>query len=432
MLPRPLNFSPVDVHPSLLSNRQDEREELLAAVVAFVERGDTDASGIWAVIGDKGIGKTILTRAVLDDVRNRCSGTTVVATVDCRNRRDWRHVLAALCSSLLKELRELQEMKPGNKASSDSDALVTEADLLSELARFDTAELSELHQRALTFKASIKTRLARNLLKSLQTELGLDLEREEKTIDSLKGTRSFDEDRLSRALCALCRDIRAAGLGIVIYLDNVDELEHNYGDKDARDRIRRDVEGVLQLTEAPAALILNMRTYFSRVLPRQMTNPPLRIGPLTKEELLRILDKRLKQEDRATQEGFAQPGEREAAEQLAHLAPTVLAFLKWVHFLYQYRYLTLGKLDEGFSKYVYRSYSTLEERQIVRLMEAFDTPTSKIDRARLLQACEGSETLLHKLEDRQVVLPEDFWSPDSYTLDPMFQVFHLRIVGSSR
>lgn len=424
---RQINWSPSDVHPSLLVDRDEVRAELREDVLSYLGRDDPESKSTWAVIGDKGIGKTILTRAVLEDVRARRSGTTVIATVDCRERQSWREVLSQLCWALVTELRSLQKIKNG----AVSDGLITQAQLLDELAKLDNAELQTLHERASSFRAGLKLAPSSELLSALQVDLGLELGFDEKKIRTLTGTRAFDESRLNRAVCALCRDIRAAGLRVVIYLDNVDELDHDYHDETSRVRVRRDAEGLLRLSNAPVALILNMRTYFSRVLPRQMANPPIVVEPLPPEDLHAILEKRNRQESRAVQEIFGQPDSRDAVGNLARLAPTPFSFLTWVHYLYRREYLVSGRLDEGFSRYVKAMFATIDERRILRVMESFETPTAIVGRERVLAACEGNESLLRVLEDRQVVLPGDFWAPDRYTLDPLFQVFHLRIVGSS-
>lgn len=423
----PINWGPTDAHPTLLVDRDDVRADLRDELLAFLEREDPNACGMWTVIGDKGIGKTVLTRAVLEEVRAARSGDTVIAAVDCRTRRSWREVLAQLCWALVSELRELKEIK--NEAVST--ALLTEAQLLEELAKLDKAELQTIHERALSYRAGLKAELPTELLAVLRADLGLELGIDEKRVRTLSGSRTFDEDRLNRAICALCRDVRAAGLRVVIYIDNVDELDHDYHDEESRARVRRDAEGLLRLADSPVALVLNMRTYFSRVLPRQMPVPPRVLGALPSSELLKILDKRNRQEARAVQESFGTPAAREAVDELARLSPTPLAFLTWVHVLHRWGCLALPKLEEGFSRYVESMYATLEKRQILRVMETFETPTSSVGRERMLAACEGSESLLRKLEDRQAVLPEDFWSPERYTLDPLFQAFHLRLVGSS-
>lgn len=420
-----IEWSPTDAHPSLLVDRDDMRTDLRDDLLGFLAREDPSVSGLWAVIGDKGSGKTILTRAVLDDVRRERSGTTVIATVDCRKRRTWREVLSQLCGTLVSELHDLDSIKD----RAVSPALLAEARLLEELAKLDMAELKTFHELALSHRAGLKVGVPTELLSVLRADLGLEVGLEEKRIRSLSGSRIFDEDRLNRAICALCRDIRDSGLRVVIYLDNVDELDHDYHDESSRARVRKDAEGLLRLAESPVALVVNMRTYFSRVLPRQMPIPPWLLKPLPKGELLTILDRRNRQESRAVRDGFGTPEAREAVDDLARLAPTPLAFLTWVHALHRWNCLALARLDEGFERYVEAMYSSIDKRRIVRVMETFGTPTATIARERVLAACEGSESLLRKLEDLQVVLPEDFWAPELYTLDPMFQTFHLRIVG---
>lgn len=421
-----IDWSPTGAHPSPLVDRDDLRADLRDDLLGFLEREDSSSSGLWAVIGDKGIGKTIFTRAVLDEVRAERSSTAVIATIDCRRRRTWREVLSQLCWALVNELREIKTIK----SEAVHTALLAEAQLLEDLAKLDKAERQTFHERALSYRAGLEAELPTKLLSVLRADLGLELGIEEKRIRSLSGSRIFDEDRLNRAICALCNDIREAGLRVVIYLDNVDELDHEYHDESARIRVRKDAEGLLRLAESPVALVVNMRTYFSRVLPRQMPIPPWRLKPLPASELLAILDKRNRQESRAVRDSFGTLEARQAVIDLARLAPTPLAFLTWVHVLQRWNCLSLAKLEEGFSLYVEAMCSTIEKRRIVRVMETFDSPTVAVGRERVLAACEGSESLLRKLEDLQVVLPEDFWAPEHYTLDPMFQTLHQRIVGS--
>lgn len=425
---RPLDFNPTDVHSTLLVNRDEECTSLYDDLVRYLERSEPDdQSRTWTIIGDKGIGKTAVTRAVLSKVREEISGKTIIATVDCRERRGWREVLAGLCHELVKELADLQQV---NREVVD-DSLLTEARLLDELAKLDEATLQTFHQRALGFKSTLKLNAGLSLLAALKAELGLELSIEEKAITNLSGSRAFDEDRLNRAICALCQDVRRAGLGVVIYLDNIDELDHDYHDEEARRRVRRDIEGLLKLDQAPIALVLNMRTYFSQVLPRRMPET-IRIGRLEDEILLDIAAKRMEHEESEIREIYQGSEIQQATQELARLAPTPLSFLTWLHFLFRREYLALDKLDEGFSRFIYNHYASLDnaEHRLRRVIELFDRPNAYVDRQRILEACDGSTSLLSKLQYMQVVLPEDFWAPDRYALDPIFQTFHPRLVGS--
>ncbi|MCC6558341.1 MAG: hypothetical protein IT372_35820 [Polyangiaceae bacterium] len=112
----------------------------------------------------------------------------------------------------------------------------------------------------------------------------------------------------------------------MLYIDNMDELRHHYRTDEERQKARRDTEVLLMLRDAPVVLVLNMRTYYSGILPREIANRRV-LRPLREAELLLILEKRLEAERHEVRMAIQAGPVKEATRRLAAIAPTPLAFL---------------------------------------------------------------------------------------------------------
>jgi hypothetical protein len=256
-------------------------------------------------------------------------------------------------------------------------------------------------------------------MKLLSAEHKIELTREERDIRALVGVVTIDEHRVSRMLVALLRDLRDHGLKAVIYLVNVDELDHDYGSEDARRRVRTEVEGVLRLRDAPVAFILNMRTYFAGVLPREVP-PPLQLEPLPAAVLVEALDRRAEEEPEPVRQALATPDARAALDRLAAASPTPLAFLDIVHYLLEHDGLTPAGLAPALRRYAQARFTSLDLADLEAACRAFAGSTRGVERKALVTAL-GDEDILGALELHQAVLPMDFWSPRHFTLDPALQ-----------
>ena len=104
---------------------------------------------------------------------------------------------------------------------------------------------------------------------------------------------------------------------------------------------------------------------------------------------------------------------------------TPLAFLFWVHHLCEWDFLTPAKLDEGLDQYLWQRFATVPLAVVRAVVPVFSpNPNTPTDRAKVLEACGGNEAVLKQLQDRQVILPVDFWHPTQFTLDPELWFLH--------
>ena len=195
------------------------------------------------------------------------------------------------------------------------DALVDTAKILVALTGFDDVELKGVHEHIEQFKSAIQLGGRQSFLKCLTASFSISLERSEKTVESMTGKVKFDVARLAEAINALFEDISEQGYDVVLYLDNLDELHHEYRNAAARDAVRNDVAALLSLRKSPIVLVVNVRTYFSSILGREF---PYRrvIARMSDDDLLNTAYLRLADEPSDVRAILTDSGCRAAALKL--------------------------------------------------------------------------------------------------------------------
>lgn len=424
-------FDPTEAAPRLLINREDELKWLRTRLLDYLRRTEDKAytGRPLALIGEKGVGKTILAAAVLDSLKHEpnIGKHTLFLRVDCRRARSGRDVLTEIAQGLVESLAVEQKLD----AKSPLAGLLDAARILRTLCNFVDAELKTVHEHLLQYKAALGLKGDRKLLGSLAVDFGISLERSEKHLTTLEGKLRFDDRRLARALGALFADIRGQGLHVVLHLDNIDELRHEgYQDEAVRGQTRHDVETVLSLIDAPIALLLCMRTYFAGSLPREVKQTK-KLGQLASEHLQALLRPRL--------ESTLSPDELQALltvlsgsalqadfHRLAAMSRTPLSYLTWLQARMDDPRSTL---DACLRSYLRTHYASLPEATLERVVRAFSQPEQPVSAAQLLAACADNQAVYSQLLDRQVVLPLDYWHPTEFTLDPELDFLFWLIKG---
>lgn len=414
-------FDPFAIDPQLLVNRRADLDWLAGAVTDYLNDPDPKARGplSFCILGEKGVGKTILTRAALLEPQKQFSDRTIFVEADCRRFRTAKELIDAIAKDVVAALDRL--LHAGTAVSNE---LMSTAQVLAAITRFDDAELKEVHLHLEQFKAATSLKGERSLLRVLKLDFQISIDLSISTSRELSGKVRFDEMRLCNALAALFKDIRQSGVDVVLYIDNMDELSHHYRTAEDREKVRRDTEVILALCSAPIVFIVNMRTYYSGILPREIANRRV-LRRLPEGELLAILEKRLGPERPEVKRAAENPILKRTLAKVAGRAPTPLAFLMWFKALFEENALSEEKLADGVTRFLETYYSTLPIEVWRRVVAAFAQPDGVISRETLLAACSGNEAQLNQIVDRQGVLPKDFWDPTTYyTLDPELYLVH--------
>ena len=413
------HLDPGATNPALLIDREAERERLYAPLKEYI----TDPVSLlqrfsMAVIGEKGVGKSIFTLAVLKQLREEHSDQLVTVEVDCRRHRGWRELLFGVCDKLKLELESLSSV--GQKLP---EYAVDAASLLRDLARLDHAQEATLEEYAQSTIRKGKLGGAWELAKLAKLELSLDLTITETHKSSVSGTRLLDEDRLTRMISALFTDLARDGLRAVVFIDNLDEVNHDsYIRAKDRDAVRREVEGLLKLEDAPIALVLNARTYFAGVFNRTLPRP-IRLEPLPGALLRDVLRRRLEDETPAVHAQMATPEVESELVWLSELPGTTpFEFLYFVFERAQEGSLSPTEREPSVQSILLDCYPNLELEELCKIVRAFDGQ-ARISRDDLEKAL-GSDYLFEQAMLQQAVLPVDFWVPKMFSLDARLR--HLR------
>lgn len=368
------------------------------------------------MLGEKGVGKTILVRAVLDKLRQSPPRETLFLLADCRRLRTRRDVLTEIAQQAVERLELRRRVDPKSK---NDQALFETARALRTLCNFDAdAELKVVEEHMTVFKAAAGLNGEKLFLSALGVNFNVSVER--KRGQELVGKVRFDEQRLLSLFLAFFRDVRSQGLHVVLHLDNIDELRHqHYQQENVRQEVRRDVDSILSLRDAPIGLVLGLRTYYAGSLPREVTQrlPVKKLGP---EDLLAALRQRALGDGPAQlQQAFEAPPYSAPLRQLALMSRTPLAFLQWAQTLFDtVPFAPETSLDHVIDTFLQSHCSNLPLPTIRRVCQAFLSPEQPIPKTQLLGCCDQNPSLYNQLLDCQVVLPMDFFHPEDFTLDP--------------
>lgn len=414
-------FNAMETDPGLFVNRTAECEWLASSVQAWLARPkDATVRQSWCVHGPKGSGKTIFARKVLGDVRAAVPQhfkNTLFLEVDCRRLNSSRAVYNDVAMRVALELKRLKDARVAVP-----DELFGMCQAFLALTRLEgNVEAQVAHENLVRFQAALgsKASLFRNILEGT---FGLTFETSQRKTQSFRGSLRFDDAGLCSALKAYFCDLRDAGFRVLLFVDNVDELQHEYRTDDLRRKTKEQAEWVLELADAPIATLVCMRSYFSGVA---RTMPKRALSPLGGNHLVGILEKRIKLESKEVQKQFqAEAGMKVMAHWLADWAPTPLAYLQWFQNLAEREAWSAGARKAAIREVVRSEYANVSFELIERVVALFNKADSEVESQKVLAACERSDADFALIQDRQVILPNDFWNPSRFTLDPLLFILH--------
>ncbi|MEM9458139.1 MAG: hypothetical protein AAGF11_28450 [Myxococcota bacterium] len=409
-------FQPRDVDPALFVDRSRQLRWLEGLVTHYLYNRTVDKGLVVAVLGAKGVGKSILSRKALGALRDKFGRYVAFVTIDCRRKLSQRKVLREIADSLHQELARMKT----SGASEVTPELVDTAAVVKTIASYTHVKLSTLHENLAVFKNASNLKVGGKLLDFLRAEFNIAVSRDKQERQALEGEVLLDDTTLRESLIQLLRDVRIQDpkLDVIIYLDNIDELDHDAcNDASKREQIRLETIGLLDLCRAPVGFVLNMRSYYASSLLRDVDNT-YTLESLPPEHMAQMLQVRLAGEREEIREVLASDQWSATLEELSRMAPTPLVFLRWLKYLAEWDEVGRGPIAtrlEGYNNHHVANVSPEQLRVVARI---FDPPARTVQRAELLVACDGREAMLSQLIHAQVVLPRDFWEPNEFTLDP--------------
>ncbi len=223
---------------------------------------------------------------------------------------------------------------------------------------------------------------------------------------------------------------------VVLFLDNVDEIDHDHRGDEARQARGRDLKLVLGLRRAPIGLVMSMNTFVAGILPREIVSRRV-LQRLPAELLFAIWERRVvrmlttlpeAERERVGRQLWA-PETVAVVRKLAAATDTPLALLIWFRYLAEEDLLSLSRISEGLERLMEIYCPTVSLLTLRQVAAVFDTPQSTAPRDRVLAACDYDESTLVQLQERQVILPRDFWHSAEFVLNPEIRFLHPQVAA---
>jgi hypothetical protein len=406
-MPFPLYFDPADTDPVLHVDREPQVAWLRNNLDAYLGGPDKSKGRALAILGERGVGKSILARKVLDELRELHTATTLFIQVDCRNHRNQRKVYQDIAAQAVKRLGERTDV---------DEAMLATARLLHALSTMDTVKQSVLYERLIVFKQAAKLGGGRKLLSLLGLNYEINIERSVKHAESVEGSIHFDDLALRDMTVAFFEDLRThQNLDSILLLDNLDELDHEaLVEESRRESLQSEIDELLGLTKAPIGLVLTIRTYFAIKLTRWIdANRTLnRLAAADHTAIIALRAARESPQIRAQIERAA------SAPRVSERAPTPFALLRWFRYLLENERHDQADIEASLRGILVDQYASMRPETIERIVAAFDDPDQAIGEDAVLAACGNNRILFKQVLRYQIVLPVDFWYPIEFTLCP--------------
>ncbi len=218
----------------------------------------------------------------------------------------------------------------------------------------------------------------------------------------------------------LFQDIRTAGFRVFVLVDNVDELQQEYWNDEARRNAQATVKRMLTLAEAPIALLLCMRTYYQAILPRAV-GVPRQLKALPAERMLEIVAHRVDLDSDASQRALKSAPAQAMIDALARRAGTPLALITWVKWVAESAQGFGGAIEahaEQWRDARYIDYAKVVDKTLALFAAKRGEGSDAVSQKELLEAIGGDTDGLRYIQETELILPRDFWSPTHFVLDP--------------
>jgi len=392
---------PDDYEDTHLFIPRPEAEQVQQILAAFLN--SPGARRRLLVTGERGIGKSIGVRtavARLEEER-RDFFPIVIAGDRCTTVR---HLLVTIAEVFSQRVRELFP---------DDKDLLKQASHLPDMLRTEQTTRGEFHRRGREIEAATETDYG--LIGFIKVRLGV-----RGSLSSERGTEEsavipvddfFRVQLLAEVLRRVAAQKRRQPLLLVDNLDQITEKE----------RIEEFLRYLLALDDLP--VVVTVRSEFVSADLLREHRQPLRFGPLTPENLLSILERRLEL-DCPDAEALRQAGLLTIARGLTRATSNPLAFLRWLEYLCWHTPLRRRAYVQDLKGYVMAFHETVAGDVLRAARWFFETERGVVPRATWKEALDLDDVDLDALERQGVLIPDDVTRPREarrYTLSPLLE-----------
>lgn len=302
---------PLDTDPGLFIDREDKREQLRSFVLDEIDAGDGEARIL--VAGDRGVGKSIFGRAVLDEIAAARKQQLIAVHVDGRNRSEFSFLkgfAARLATAGIEMARYL-----------DQPVLDLWFRQLALVANSDTFTWSQAESIRRERGADLGVELT--LMGALDARGGLHWKETRDLGQVVARTQEVDPDLLVASISHVLERVRSAGLFVVVFHDDLDQAidaGNPQGAKDALTRI---------LSARPCVAIAHIRNEMLAAEIRREFEETVELDELSAQVLVDLLKARAQAAGQSGQDALDANGVLPDFQRLSQVTGNPLAFLRW-------------------------------------------------------------------------------------------------------
>lgn len=390
----------------LFAGRREILADLVVRLSSFLEPGAPSEARI-LVRGQRGIGKSMLSRKAIDEIRATHGPLTV--TVDgARTGHGPEAFLRQLAKDLGTETLE----------NATEPALQQSAELLLRFS--STTEVTVKQVREWTQSLKVGIDLKHRFLDKIGFEFAL--QRAAGATRKLEEThrRAVDTDLLRDLIQTLVLDCYQAEQTVVLFLDNLDQV----GYAEIGEDVRRVTDLARYLLGMEGCVVIaNLRSEFVSADLRKLYSLPVEVEGFTPAQLMELFEQRVQVRGEGTREKLEAAGMVAIAQRLAEWTDNAWGFLTWLAFLdYQRIDFDPGdgdRLRAALKRYADQSYVGVRMDETEKLARPYAMHESSGFLTKEELSAHGiADELLERATRYGVLVPDWLLSPDRYQLSP--------------
>jgi hypothetical protein len=398
-------FQPHNCHDLALFTESAELSPLIACLEGFVRSGGPGQGKI-LLWGRGGVGKSILARKAVDEVRAKHAPLTVLT-----DGTDDSHGPGAFLRRLAKGLsKEVLSHAAGAP-------LCRSAELLLRLTAVPHVTVKQVDEWCKAL------RLAENAEYCFPDTVKFELgpRRLPGTMRPVEETyvRAVDGCLLRALIQSLIIDCHREELPVMMLLDNLDQTRY-WDSRDEACQVLDLARSLLGLERC--VVVATLRSELLTAGLHTLCSVSVEVTGRSPTELMTIVTERINRGIHDAREKIPQAGMMAIARRLATWTDNVRALLQWLSFLdFEGIHVTAGeddKLRGMLERFTARIYPGVRPEEVRMLGQVYDRDTREVRTEPELSAAGASKELIARARRFGVLVPERLPNPDRYLLAP--------------
>ena len=390
---------PEGLEPELFADREEDRENIKRMIATAIR-----AKGIEGIrllgTGDRGVGKSILFRKVLEELHQESE--FIYVAIDGRECRDEVDMLKKLCKTICGALREKFR---------DDDRVLAEAAYIEDVV--EKSKITRKNATSILNGIKVMGGVEVGIVTFLKTKMGITSEIAEREEVSDKYEFDVNASFLLDLLNSVIETVTEKQK-ILFFIDNLDQIYDKERISEFLRLLLAMKKPVVVTTVRTEALSNELRRDFRRIVP---------VKELGEDALIKILEKRLEVCDEEDRESINKEQLFKVADALKTLTGNPLTFLTWIEFLCNNTELNIETTLEDLRRYADTHFYDFRPEELEKISRFFLKQGNTYKEKKEILESDFSEGLFDRLYERGVLVASDIYNPRHYRLAPEFAFF---------